>query len=254
MTDSGSVKFFIGLHHPSTAWPFLQSMINVNSIRGRKSDFRVNEWILDSGAFSEISEHGRWRNEPELYAEEINRWSRCGQLVAAVTQDMMCEPFIVARTGLSVERHQEITIERYLKIAGGTNQYVMPVLQGFEPPDYARHVQMWGSLLGFGQWVGVGSVCKRNTTPAAVEDVLLAIKSVRADLKLHGFGIKTTALEDDQVRSLLVSCDSMAWSLAARNEDEDGNDPRDALRYCARVQRIIGEPLFVQPQLLQWWA
>jgi hypothetical protein len=63
--------FFIGLHHPSTAWPFLRSLININAIRGRKSDFRVNEWILDSGAFSEISTHGRWRSEPEPYAEEI---------------------------------------------------------------------------------------------------------------------------------------------------------------------------------------
>jgi hypothetical protein len=58
-------------------------MININSIRGRKSDFRVNEWILDSGAFSEISQHGHWRTEPETYADEVNRWSRCGKLSAA---------------------------------------------------------------------------------------------------------------------------------------------------------------------------
>jgi hypothetical protein len=56
------------------------------------------------------------------------RWSRCGKLAAAVTQDMMCEPFILDKTGLSVERHQEITIQRYQKIVGGTDAYIMPVI------------------------------------------------------------------------------------------------------------------------------
>jgi hypothetical protein len=112
---------------------------------------------------------------------------------------------------------------------------------------------MWDTLLGFGQWVGVGSVCKRNANPEVIEDVLLAIRSVRPELKLHGFGLKIGALENHQVRSLLASSDSMAWSLAGRNEETDQNDPREALRYCARVQLIIDEPLFVQAQLLQWW-
>jgi hypothetical protein len=172
---------------------------------------------------------------------------------AAVTQDIMCEPHIVAKTGLSVERHQEITIERYLRIVAGTDQYIMPVLQGNSPGVYAQHVSMWGNLLGFGQWVGVGSVCKLNSDPERIEDILCAVKSVHADLKLHGFGLKITSLENQQVRSMLASSDSMAWSLAGRNEETDGNDPRDALRYCAKVEQVIGEPLFVQPQLRQWW-
>ena len=60
---------------------------------------------------------------------------------------MMCAPFILEKTGLSVEQHQEITIRRYLKIAAETDAYVTPVLQGFEPRDYARHVAMYRNLL-----------------------------------------------------------------------------------------------------------
>jgi hypothetical protein len=45
----------------------------------------------------------------------------------------------------------------------------------------------------------------------------------------------------------------MAWSFQARREGNDGNDPRNALSYCARVQNILQENQFYQPILLEWW-
>ena len=102
------VHFFIGLDHPAVAWPFLRSMISINTIRDRKGPFRVNDWIMDSGGFTVLSTHGRWRTSPKEYAAQINRWKDNGNLVAAVTQDLMCEPFILHKTGLSVEDHQKI--------------------------------------------------------------------------------------------------------------------------------------------------
>jgi ribosomal protein L11 len=48
--------------------------------------------------------------------------------------------------------------------------------------------------------------------------ILKAIKAERPDLRLHGFGIKTTALSWEEVRDNLESADSMAWSFAARME------------------------------------
>jgi hypothetical protein len=228
-------------------------MLSINSIRGRLRAIRVNNWILDSGAFTEITTHGKWRTDPEYYAEEINHWAQVGTLLAAVSQDMMCEPFVLAKTGLSVEAHQEVTIKRYIRITEVTDAYIMPVLQGFAPADYARHVIAYGSLLKPGAWVGVGSVCKRNTSPGEIEDVLFAIKSLRPDLKLHGFGLKLTALENGTIRDLLESCDSMAWSYHARKNGRSGHDPREALQYGAKVQALINRPVFVQPCLFQWW-
>jgi hypothetical protein len=190
-----------------------------------------------------------------LYAEEINRWQSNGTLLAAVTQDMMCESFIMNKTGLTVEAHQTITIERYQRIVNACGAYVMPVLQGFAPRDYIRHVHMYGSLLGYNQWTGVGSVCKRNSDPDAIEDVLLAIKSVRPDLKLHGFGIKITALQNGNVCDMLHSSDSMAWSFAGRNDiNGDAHDPRGALKYACQIERVINSPMFIQPELLRWWS
>ena len=123
------VHFFIGLDHPAVAWPFVRSMISINTIRDRKGPFRVNDWIMDSGGFTELSTYGRWRTSPKEYAAQINRWKDNGNLVAAVTQDLMCEPFILHKTGLSVDDHQKITVERYARLIDLTNVYVMPVLQ-----------------------------------------------------------------------------------------------------------------------------
>jgi hypothetical protein len=161
-------------------------MLSINELRRRKRDFRVNRWILDSGAFTEISTHGRWRHDSDEYIELIHRWSTVGQLDAAVSQDMMCEPDILAKTGLSIAEHQENTIIRYNEISQWVDVYVMPVLQGYSPASYVDHVRQYGKLLKHGQWVGVGSVCKRNGNPDAIEDVLLAIKRERPDLRCTG--------------------------------------------------------------------
>lgn len=106
------MRFFIGLHHPSDAKRFGAAFISVNALRRRKT-FKAAEWILDSGAFTEVSRHGGYRHSVAEYAAEIRRWSKNGTLLAAVAQDWMCEPFILERTGLTVEDHQRLTLERY---------------------------------------------------------------------------------------------------------------------------------------------
>lgn len=233
-----SVRFFIGLHQPSDAQHFAASMVSVNRLRGRKSHFMVGDWMMDSGAFTEISTHGCYRSSVADYASEIKRWASCGNLLAAVAQDWMCEPFIVAKTGLSVAVHQQLTIDRYDDLlrydVGGV--YIMPVLQGYAPQDYADHIRAYGDHLGYGAWVGVGSVCKRNASPASIEAVLLAIHTVRPDLRLHGFGLKTTALRSSLVYDLLDTADSMAWSFHARKNGRNANDWREAARWARAIQ------------------
>jgi len=152
---------------------------------------------MDSGAFTEIATHGRYRQTVEEYADEVRRWISVGQLRAVVAQDYMCEPFILRKTGLTVDEHQRLTIDRYDRLVDllGDSVYVMPVLQGYMPVEYARHVAMYGGRLAPNAWVGVGSVCKRNATPRSVEGVLRVIRDVRPDLRLHGFGLKITLHE-----------------------------------------------------------
>lgn len=235
------MRFFTGLHQPSDAKNFAAAFVSVNRLRGRKGPFVVGDWIMDSGAFTEISTHGRYRHDVAEYAAEIRRWKGNGNLLAAVAQDWMCEPHIIARTGLSVQQHQQLTVERYdALLAEDTGVYIMPVLQGYAPADYVAHLAMYGDRLRGGAWVGVGSVCKRNGDPDQIAAVLLAIKRVRPDLRLHGFGLKTTALSSPLVRSLLETADSMAWSYAARREGRNANDWREAVRW---VENITAKPV-----------
>ncbi len=241
------MRFFIGLHQPSDARHFDHVMVSVNRLRQRKSDFVVNEWVMDSGAFTEVARHGGYREGVGEYAAQVRRWRRCGHMVACVAQDWMCEPFVLARTGKTLAEHQRLTIERYdALLDADCGAYVLPVLQGYHPDDYARHADQYGARLAHGDWVGVGSVCKRNSTPREVAAVLLAIHGVRPDLRLHGFGLKSTALAMPLVHELLHSADSMAWGFAARRQGRNPNDWREAERYRrVLAERPIQRVLFV---------
>lgn len=191
---------------------------------------------MDSGAFTEISTHGRYRSSVAEYAREIRRWANCGNLLAAVAQDWMCEPHIVKRTGLTVAMHQQLTIMRYdALLAEKPGVYILPVLQGYQPQEYVDHIRAYGDRLAHGQWVGVGSVCKRNGDPNQIAAVLLAIKHERPDLRLHGFGLKTTALGSPLVTSMLHTADSMAWSFHARINGRNANDWREAKRWTENI-------------------
>lgn len=223
--------FYVGLHQPHNALQFERSMVSMNRLEHRKGDFHPQEWILDSGAFTRIA-RGIGHMEVHEYAQQIRRWAHCGTLVAAVSQDYMCEPFILGITGSTVAEHQRLTIQRYRLLRSWVGStYIMPVLQGYTPREYQVHIEDYGDALKENAWVGVGSVCKRNGTPRQVEILLSAIADVRPDLRLHGFGLKRTALQSHLVNELLYSCDSMAWSYAARKQGRNANDPLEAHNY-----------------------
>jgi hypothetical protein len=239
--DSPALKFFVGLHHEADARYFDRACISINRLRNRRSPFLVKEWILDCAGFTEVSTYGRYRHSVAEYARDAKRLASIGRLVAVVSQDYMCEPFILRRTGMTVAEHQRLTVERYDALAShDVGAPILPTLQGFEPDEYRRHLELYGDRLGPGQWVGVGSVCKRNGNPAAVAGVLWAIKSMRPDLRLHGFGLKITALLHAGVRSMLYSADSLAWSMTERHAGRSAHDWRAAKAYEKRVTGIAG--------------
>lgn len=241
--------FFTGMHQPHHAAHVPAAFISINRLRRRHSAFPVPDggWGMDSGAFTTVNKHGGYPDDAITYALEADRWVRlvpnCRFVVA---QDYMCEPFVLKRTGLTVREHQRLTIERYdtLRAAwatlGNCGIPILPVLQGFAPHEYVEHLRAYGDRLPHGAWVGVGSVCKRQGSPSAIIAVLAAIKAERPDLRLHGFGVKQTALSNPTVRALLYSADSMAWSFAARWEGRDANSPQEAAEFHAKITGVCG--------------
>jgi hypothetical protein len=231
--------FYPGIHDPHMAKHLPRVCLSIARLtrRPRKGQIKCQEILLDSGAFSELALHGRYRDDVDAYARNLEMaYKLAPTIIAAVGQDYMCEPFILAKTGLTIADHQWLTIDRYDRLLEkGPPMPILPVLQGFAPEDYTRHLAAYGTRLAKGAWVGVGSVCKRNSAPAEVANVLSAIKAARPDLRLHGFGIKLTSLKNSAVRNCLATADSMAWSYNARRNGRDRNAWQEAAAFADKV-------------------
>jgi hypothetical protein len=241
----GLTHFYTGWHQPvkgpSGCQNFSLCMVSVNRLIGRKSpDFPVNNWGLDSGAFSRFIlglEHMPVSN----YARLIFKFAHNGILDFVVPQDYLCDPYVRGLTGKSTEESQRLTIERYEQLlAFNLPTYLMPVLQGYHPHEYVKHLRDYGDRIPPNAWVGVGSLCKRNSNPSLIAAVLMAIKSERPDLRLHGFGVKKKSLNTNRmVWDLLYSADSAAGTLCqgqGSNKYEGSNDPQRAIAYANSIR------------------
>ena len=233
--------FYPGVHVLSFARQLDRCMISANLIENRRSPFDTNDWIMDSGAFTRLA-RGLDHLPADDYAALANRFENCGNLQAVVTQDKMCEPFMLHIVGGTVEEHQQFTTRRWLRLRDLVRPYVMPVIQGWTPAQYAAHTAALAPHLDHGAWAGVGSVCKRQARPDSLAAVLEAIHDVRPDLRLHGFGVKVTAYASSRVTDRLATADSMAWSFAARyaalrDDNAPGANSLEACRrYVAQVE------------------
>jgi len=173
----------------------------------------ASDWCLDSGGFSELSMYGEWRTSVNEYVDDIQRFESIGKLQWSAPQDWMCEPWITAKTGKTVEYHIQKTVENYLQlVAKGCN--VIPVLQGWEMGDYERCANVYatnGVDLVKAQTVGLGSVCRRQATSEIGEITQWGYSN---GWKLHGFGVKSEGIK--RYGQYLHSADSLAWSFSGR--------------------------------------
>lgn len=142
------MKFFLGVHRPN--WLPLSSVplfVSRRVLGPMKTLPRANcEWALDSGGFTELSMHGRWTLSAADYVADVRRFTdEIGRLAWAAPQDWMCEPSMLAKTGLSVADHQQRTIDNYLELmAIAPEMPWTPVLQGWAISDYWRHAEAYG--------------------------------------------------------------------------------------------------------------
>jgi len=176
-------------------------------------------WILDSGAFSEIAAHGRWTTTPQRFAADSRRYYEQvgGRCDFVAPMDWMCEPKMVAKTGLSVREHQYRTVESVLELRSlAPDLPIAPVIQGWDLDSYIECVGLYaeaGIDLKAEPAVGLGSVCKRQHT-----EEIGRIVTVLADQfgieSLHGFGVKSQGIA--KYGAVLASSDSLAWSYDGR--------------------------------------
>jgi len=215
------MQFYLGTHvytwlYHITDIPLFLSYNTLRKVKTYKS--AQTDWALDSAGFSELSKYGTWVKTENDYIRDLLKYQeQLGRLQWAAPQDWMCEPVIIAKTGKTVQYHQERTIESVLslrsRLAGGV--HIIPVLQGYTPAEYLTHVEMYdraGFNLTQESLVGVGSVCRRQSS----NDIAMLFETLhtRYAVKMHGFGVKKDGIRKS--KQYLASSDSLAWSFNAR--------------------------------------
>src|ERR1043165_7782228 len=137
------MRFYLGAIDPGwlkePEFETIPQCVSRNRLMGYKAEVRARtRWMLDSSAFTEIERHGRWTVSPKNYARMAARWQReIGRMDAAAPQDIMCEPEMVKKTGLSVHQHQMLTTRSVLELRDLEPDVPwMPVLQGYVPEEY----------------------------------------------------------------------------------------------------------------------
>jgi hypothetical protein len=218
-----TASFLLGTHQPHWLGALAVSLfVSDRRLRRYRALPRAfAPWALDSGGFTELSQYGTWETgpSPAVYVTRVRRYrDEIGNLLWAAPQDWMCEPVVLARTGLTLAEHQARTVANYLQLRDlAPDLPFIPVVQGWTAGDYLRCVDRYATAgvdLSRCPLVGVGSVCRRQST-VQVGDILTALHQAGV-ARLHGFGFKTLGLA--RHGALLTSADSMAWSAQARRE------------------------------------
>jgi hypothetical protein len=179
---------------------------------------------IDGGGFTRVVKHGGWDTSPEEHAAKMQRAVDAlgvAWVEWVAPQDWMCEDEALAATGLTLLEHQRRTTDNYVALMRiAPHLPWLPVLQGRVLADYLQHLAMYaeaGVDLFESERVGVGSVCRRQSTAEGVE-ILAAL--CRLGLRVHAFGFKKDGLaalrrELTPQQWANLTADSMAWSRHA---------------------------------------
>ncbi|MFE3196887.1 hypothetical protein [Embleya sp. NPDC059237] len=243
------MTFYLGI--PPSAMPRVDvpTCVSVSALLrcGDRLPRAKAPYLLDSGAYTMLRDHGGWTMFVEEYAATVYRLiDGLGHPPTAVAiPDWMCEPWIIhgglhrghhyVGTDLDVPIHQALTTGAYVHL---NNEHTgvpwMPILQGHRLHDYLDHIHQYaraGVDLTRAPLVGLGSVCARQGT-AEIAAIVAAVRAAGID-RLHGFGVKTTGLH--LYGPHLRSVDSYAWSKGARLRLPDCTHPgpcNNCIRYA----------------------
>lgn len=234
------MKFYVGIsQHSHLPWVRDCFMLSFQVIKRRKVAWVIPdhlEWIMDSGAFSELKKYGCYTFTPEEYFKYVEWW----QPNYFVNMDWMCEPSQLRRTNHTTQEHQQKSLDNQIKLYElWEDSWIKPhcefmgVLQGWMPKDYVEHIDLLKEHNMILPYMGIGSVCRR----ASDRQIVKVIKTIRKELpntKLHGFGIKTTMLKNPVTYRCLNSVDSQAWSLTGWRKFND-------------EKRLLGTPCIIHP-------
>jgi len=177
--------------------------------------------FIDSGGYSFFHSKGEYTTSDEAYIRYILR--RKPDYFAL--RDYPCEPDILTKWRRTVQENQEKTLDKHLNLLNLMDdwniwKYSEPVavLQGWTLDDYLKHYDMMKEYGVFSRisYVGIGTLCRRGQENTIRKIVTGIREALPKKFKLHGFGVKISALKYKDVFEALYSADSVAWGLSER--------------------------------------
>lgn len=172
----------------------------------------IDALFVDSGGYSLMLDTGTHDSAAKYldYVESVRP-------AYFALQDFPCEPEILDEYGRSVFKQQELSVEYSASVLAmardrGITERSEPVavLQGWEPEDYARSIERYRDEGLLTDYVGIGSVCRRNAD-ADIAEIVRVVRSRLPNRKIHAFGVKRDVLSRPAVLRMLDSADSLAY-------------------------------------------
>jgi len=194
---------------------------------------------IDGGVFDFMRKHGRLPFEVPQYADLARRaCAEVGGVVRVASLDLMCEANILAKTGMTVRRHQALTNENIAALRELAPEVPwMFTLQGDTYDDYIEHLEQAerdGFDLRSEFLVGLGSICRRQKTKMAER---LVRDLVAYGIRLHLLGFKVTGLRN--FADLLGDVQETTMQPRASGHGEVGSYDTQADNLAARMRDLL---------------
>lgn len=218
-------------------------LINFMTKTNQPPKYPYKSLFIDSGGFYSSMLSGGYTKTDDVYLQYIEKvMPECFAL-----RDFPCEPQLLKRHGLTVKQNIRRTVDNHIALLDLLPNYCVnsepiPVIQGWKKEDYLDCIDAFKEQGLISNYMAIGSVCRRTAVNNIREIIISVRDNIPAWIRLHGFGVKLTALKDLAVWNALYSVDSGAWDYEARWKKLWGleNIP-DASFNCAQkyLQKLV---------------
>ena len=173
-------------------------------------------WV-DCGGFHSSLKEGHYTKTDQEYLEYIEKH----QPEFFALRDYPCEPELMKKHNVNPRIQIQRTLENHLKLLDLLENYnikstPVPVLQGWILEDYLYSIDLYNEHNLIMPYMAIGSVCRRNKTKQIIKIITKVKEKLGDDIRLHGFGVKISALKNKACFDALWSVDSGAWDYEAR--------------------------------------
>lgn len=192
-------------------------LINFMTRQNTPPKYPYERLFIDSGGFFSSMQAGNYTKSDNEYLKYVMAMNPA----FFALRDFPCEPELLKKHNRSVRQHIDMTVENHCHLLDLLPDYdidatPIPVLQGWSVEDYLYCIDLFRERGLITEYMAIGSVCRR-TGVNEIRRIIISIKdNLPAGTKLHGFGVKLTALYDMTIWKALYSVDSGAWDYVAR--------------------------------------